>query len=115
MSYVYLLHFTDPIAPGRYTTQHYIGTASDLARRIQAHERGRYNDGSGCAKLCAVAKERGIGFKVARLWRGGYALEKRLKGAKAGRRLCPICGKPLPIHYAEEVPTEQIADLLLPF
>lgn len=84
MSYVYLLHFTDPIAPGRHTTQHYIGTAKDLARRIEAHARGRYNDGSGCARLCAVAKERGIGFKVARLWRGGYELEKRLKNAKAG-------------------------------
>lgn len=115
MSYVYLLHFSEPIAPGRHTTQHYIGTARDLARRIEAHTRGRYNDGSGCAKLCAVAKERGISFRVARLWRGGYELEKRLKARKASPRLCPICGKPLPVRYAEEVPAEEIERLLLPF
>lgn len=78
--YVYLLHFERPIAPGQHTTQHYIGHADDLARRIDSHRRGRYNDGSGCAKLCAVAKERGIGFTVARLWRGGYKLERRLRG-----------------------------------
>lgn len=78
MSHVYLLHFDRPIAPG-HTTQHYIGHADDLPRRIQAHARGRYNGGgNGCAKLCAVAHERGIGFVVARVWRGGYALERRL-------------------------------------
>lgn len=120
MSFVYLLHFDRPIAPGRHTTQHYIGHADDLARRIDSHRRGRYQDGSGCAKLCAVAKERGIGFRVARLWRGGYELERRLKGLKAGRRLCPVCGReldlrPLPLKYAEEVPAGEIEDLLLPF
>lgn len=100
MSYVYLLHFDSPIAPGRHTTQHYTG---------------RYGGGSGCAKLCAVAHERGIGFTVARLWRGGYDLERRLKGAKAGRRLCPVCGRPLPIRYADEVPAGEIEELLLAF
>lgn len=115
MSYVYLLHFDRPIAPGRHTTQHYIGHADNLARRIQTHARGRYSNGNGCAKLCAVAKERGIGFTVARLWRGGYELERRLKAAKAGRRLCPVCGKPLPLRYAEEVSAEEIAELLLAF
>ncbi len=121
MSYVYLLHFDQPIAPGRHTTQHYIGHAEDLARRIQAHERGRYNGGgNGCAKLVAVAAERGIRFQVARLWRGGYELERRLKARHAGPRLCPVCGaqravEPLPVYYADEVPAEQIAALVMPF
>lgn len=116
MGYVYLLHFDEPIAPGRHTTQHYIGHAADLARRIQAHRRGRYNGGgNGCAKLCAVARERGIGFRVARLWRGEYELERRLKGMKAGRRLCPVCGRPLPVRFAEEVPAAEIESHLLAF
>ena len=120
MSYVYLLHFERPIAPGRHTTQHYIGHADDLARRIQAHHAGRYGGGSGCAKLCAVAHERGIGFTVARLWRGGYDLERRLKRLKAGRRLCPVCGqeltlRPLPLRDVVEVPAGEIEELLLAF
>ncbi len=116
MGYVYLLHFDEPIAPGRHTTQHYIGHAADLARRIQAHRRGRYNGGgNGCAKLCAVARERGIGFRVARLWRGEYELERRLKGMKAGRRLCPVCGQPLPVRFAEEIPAAEIENHLLAF
>lgn len=115
MGYVYLLHFERPIAPGKHTTQHYIGHADDLPRRIDSHRRGRYNDGSGCAKLCAVAKERGIGFTVARLWRGGYELERRLKGRHEGPELCPICGRPKRVRYAEEVPAGEIGELLLPF
>lgn len=104
MSYVYLLHFDRRINDDR-PTQHYIGHADDLRQRIRAHRAGRYGGGSGCAKLCAVAHERGISFRVARLWQGGYDLERRLKAAKAGRRLCPICSaRPLPIHYADELP-----------
>ena len=114
--HVYLLHFEGPIAPGRHTTQHYIGHATNLPQRIQAHARGRYNGGgNGCAKLCAVAHARGIAFRVARVWRGGYKLERRLKALKAGRRLSPISGRPLPLRYADEVPAEEIADLLLAF
>lgn len=65
--YVYLLHFEEPIAPGRHTAQHYIGHADDLAARIQTHERGRrYNNlgnPTGCARIVEVAHERGIGFQ----------------------------------------------------
>lgn len=112
MGYVYLLHFDRPIAPG-HPTQHYIGYASDLAHRIQAHARGRYNGGgNGCARLCEVAKERGIGFTVARLWLGDRPLERRLKLRKNARRLCPICGQAVAVGYAEEVPAEGIDTLL---
>lgn len=103
MSYVYLLHFDRPIAPG-HTTQHYIGFADDLTRRIQTHARGRYNGGgNGCARLCEVAKERGIGFTVARLWSGDRSLERRLKSRKNARRLCPICDRAQNVGYAEEL------------
>ena len=37
---VYLLHFSDPIAPGRHTAQHYLGYADDLAPRVNAHLHG---------------------------------------------------------------------------
>lgn len=37
---VYLLHFSDPIAPGRHTCQHYLGYADDLAPRVHAHAHG---------------------------------------------------------------------------
>jgi predicted GIY-YIG superfamily endonuclease len=82
---VYLLHFLKPIAPGKHTTQHYVGCSDNLAQRIEQHR-----NGTG-ARLCAVAKERGIGFVVARVWEGGKAEERRIKGWKNAPRLCPIC------------------------
>lgn len=85
---VYLLHFSEPIAPGRHTAQHYIGSADDLERRIAQHRAG-----TG-ARLCEVAAERGISFVIARTWEGGRKLERELKNRKAGPRLCPICNRP---------------------
>lgn len=87
MSVVYLLHFSQPIAPGRHTAQHYIGFTDDLQQRIAAHRAG-----TG-ARLCEVAKERGISFVVAQLWEGDRALERKLKNRKSGPRLCPICNR----------------------
>lgn len=78
--FVYLLRFDRPISQ-RHTTQHYLGYTKDLAARIQSHQ-------LGCgARLCAVAKERGISFEVARVWCGGRELERKLKNQKNGRRL----------------------------
>lgn len=104
MGYVYLLHFDRPISDG-HTTQHYLGYADDLAHRIQVHTRGRYNGGgNGCARLCEVAKARGISFTVARVWWGDRSLERRLKSRKNARRLCPVCGSAATVGYAEELP-----------
>ena len=89
---VYLLHFNQPIAPGRHTAQHYIGYADDLDRRIAQHRAG-----TG-ARLCEVAKERGISFVVARTWDGDRKLERQLKNQKQGPRLCPICNR---VHDAQ--------------
>ena len=83
---VYLLHFDSPIAPGIHTCQHYIGWAEDVFKRLEEHAAGRG------ARLTEVAKERGITFRLARVWPGETrSFERRLKNWKMGPRLCPIC------------------------
>ncbi|HAZ43002.1 MAG TPA: endonuclease [Cyanobacteria bacterium UBA11369] len=93
---VYLLHFNQRINPNR-PTQHYLGYAKDLDQRIRNHRLGRG------ARLCEVAKERGITFKVAEVWSGVReaccfatyrSLERQLKRQKNSRRFCPICNSP---------------------
>jgi ribosomal protein L32 len=88
-SYVYLLHFSQPIAPGRHTAQHYLGSCEDLDERIRTHRT------DPDARLLQVAAERGIDFEVVRIWRAdpgqGRALERKLKNRKMSNRLCPIC------------------------
>ena len=59
---VYLLHFHDPIAPGRHTTQHYIGWAADLGPRINAHRHGtgaRLTQVAGAVAVGSPWPERG--------------------------------------------------------
>lgn len=86
---VYLLHFERPLlnARARYTAgvQHYLGSTNDLAVRLAEHRNGRG------ARLPAVFAERGIPFELARTWRGGRMLERRLKNYKKSWRLCPVC------------------------
>ena len=83
---VYLLHFSALISED-HTTQHYIGYAKNLEKRLEKHRKGT---GS---RLCEVALERGISWEVARVWPDGdRKLEKKLKALKNARaRLCPIC------------------------
>lgn len=84
---VYLIHFTHPISPN-HTCQHYIGWAPHWPTRIMEHRAG----GSDAARLCQVAKERGIDFVVARIWADGdRALERRLKNRHGAARFCPVC------------------------
>lgn len=91
MMAVYLLHFDRPISPG-HTTQHYLGYAEDVGPRVNAHRHGQG------ARLTQVAKERGIGFRLARVWPDGdRAFERRLKNRKNTPRLCPICGQTHPV------------------
>lgn len=84
---VYLLHFDRPISD-HHTTQHYLGWARHLPSRIAKHA-----NGSG-ARLTQVARERGIGFTVARTWPGDRNFERTLKRRKYGPRICPICNPP---------------------
>jgi predicted GIY-YIG superfamily endonuclease len=109
--FVYLLHFEQPIAPGRHTCQHYLGYAKNsVATRLQEHATGHG------ARLTQVARERGINWRVARLWRGSRWLERRLKDRKETPLLCPICSRhPYPVGYADEVPAGEIEEYLLPF
>ena len=105
---VYLLHFSDPIAPGRHTCQHYLGYADDLAPRVHAHAHG------AGARLTQVAIERGLTFVVARTWDGDRTLERQLKNRHDGRRLCPICNgrqpvqMPLLLDVCAFIPTEEL-------
>ena len=81
---VYLLHFHERINP-IHPAQHYLGSTNDLDRRIWEHRQGLG------ARLCQVAKERGIGFIVAEVWFGGRRLERQLKRQKNSPKFCPIC------------------------
>lgn len=81
---VYLLHFHDKISD-KHTTQHYVGYAKNLSDRIHCHET------NPDARLLQVAQEREITFVVARTWKGGRELERRIKNRKNAPKLCPIC------------------------
>lgn len=81
---VYLLHFNQRINPTR-PAQHYLGSAKELDIRLREHRLGK---GS---RLCQVAKEREITFRVAEVWQGDKSLERQLKRQKNSRRFCPIC------------------------
>lgn len=82
----YLLHFHQPISE-KHTCQHYIGFANDVNARVSFHRKGK----SG-VRLLEVAKQRGIGFDVVRIWEDGdKEFERKLKNRHAAPSLCPIC------------------------
>ena len=87
---VYLLHFDQPIGnpeKSRGQAQHYIGyTSGSVEERVKEHA-----SGAGACIMAAVV-DKGIGFRVARVWpEGGRALERKLKAQHNARRLCPLC------------------------
>ena len=95
---VYLLHFSEPYKHAR----HYIGwaAAGHLDSRIRAHRRGRG------ARFMAVVKAAGIGFEVARTWKGGRVRERQIKRQGGASRCCPVCGvKPRPAAVVAQVAT----------
>ena len=79
---VYLLHFDRPYKHAR----HYCGWTTDLDGRLAAHR-----SGSG-ARLIAVITQAGIGFTVARTWRGSRLRERQIKRQGGLSRCCPECG-----------------------
>jgi hypothetical protein len=88
MGYCYLLHLDQPLNPTR-PARHYLGYTRHPPSRMAAHLEGRG------ARFMQVARERGIGFVIARTWQGDRSFEKRLKRRKEGPRLCPLCrGQP---------------------
>ena len=75
----YLIHFQD-----RYHhAGHYLGSTDNLARRIAEHQAGRG------ARLMEVIGEAGIAFTVARLWRGGRAMERQLRSRRTAGSCVP--------------------------
>jgi predicted GIY-YIG superfamily endonuclease len=79
---VYLLHFDQPVSDH---ARHYLGWASDLAARLEAHR-----DGRG-ARLMEVCKERGITWHLSRTWEGTRTRERAIKDRAESPRLCPDC------------------------
>jgi hypothetical protein len=80
---VYLIHFDRPLHHAR----HYIGfcfesTAARLARHMA---------GNG-AKILRALNAAGIAYRIVRTWdEGDKVLERKLKGRKNAKRLCPVC------------------------
>ena len=83
MGTVYLLHFDRPYKHAA----HYCGyTKQDIEDRLEEHA-----NGTG-ARLTQVIRAAGIGFQLARVWRGqGRKFERRLKNTKSVRDYCPLC------------------------
>lgn len=88
--WVYLIHFAQPISPD-HTCQHYLGSAENPFSRLHDHLTGKG------ARLTQVANERGIEYRIVRVWKAepgkGRELERKLKRRKEGPKLCPICAE----------------------
>jgi hypothetical protein len=106
---VYLIHFDRRINDG-HPCRHYLGYTGNLATRIQEHQVG----GAHAARLMQVAKERGIPWRIARVWVGGRALERQLKDRHDSPRICPLCNAAVRPGLFE-LSAAQIADELIPF
>jgi len=86
---IYLIHFDQAIADH---ARHYLGWASDLPARLEAHRAGRG------ARLMEVCKERGITWHLARTWEGSRDRERAIKDRAESPRLCPDCtSSPKPV------------------
>lgn len=79
---VYLIHFDRPYKHAR----HYLGWASDLDARLADHAAGHG------ARLLAVVRTAGIGWRLARTWTGSRQRERQLKRQGGASRCCPLCG-----------------------
>jgi predicted GIY-YIG superfamily endonuclease len=77
---IYTLHFDRPYKHAA----HYTGWAKDLRARLAEHAAGRG------ARLLAVVKAAGIGWRLAATQEGTRSEERRLKQHGAARR-CPVC------------------------
>lgn len=80
---VYLLHFNTPYEHAK----HYTGSCEDgrLEARVEEHRTGQG------ARLMEVVTKDGIGFEVARTWKGVRRRERQLKKQGGASRHCPLC------------------------
>lgn len=80
---VYLIHFDNKLSGH---AQRYIGWSPDVFTRLGQHRK------SQGARILEVCNERGIHYKIARLWKGqGRDFERQLKKRKNARHVCPEC------------------------
>lgn len=95
---IYLVHFDEPYKHAR----HYLGFApGDVDERMVKHMLGTGSN------LMRVVSAVGISWRLARLWKGTRADERRLKNGKQAPRYCPICSeKPRPIRFIEPLPLD---------
>ena len=80
---IYLIHFDRPLHHAR----HYLGYCADgeLQVRLIRHRAGRG------ARLLAVLRGLGIGWRVVRTFEGDRHFERKLKNRRNARYLCPVC------------------------
>jgi predicted GIY-YIG superfamily endonuclease len=78
---VYLIHFDRAYHHAR----HSMGCTDNVQQRLKAHQVGQG------ARLMTVIKQANITWRLARVWEGGFELERQLKHRKEAPRLCPIC------------------------
>jgi predicted GIY-YIG superfamily endonuclease len=78
---IYLIHLATPFKHAK----HYLGSASDLAERIERHR------SNGGARLLRAVNLAGISWEVVRTWRGSRSDERKLKNQHNTPRLCPVC------------------------
>jgi hypothetical protein len=76
-----------PEARKRQVAGHYLGWAKDLPDRIDEHVKSH----ASSSRLIMEANRRGIAWRVVRTWEGTRDLEKKLRGRKQNRQLCPEC------------------------
>jgi len=92
----YLIHFDQLINP-LFPCMHYLGWTVDVNARFTLHATGLG------ARLCQVAIERGISFRIVRLWEGvEKSFERELKNRRNAPKLCPVC-----CHRGESHPYPQ--------
>jgi predicted GIY-YIG superfamily endonuclease len=77
----YLLHFDRPI----YGAQHYLGWATNVARRVAIHNRGRG------ARLVAQALAAGIRVDLVRVWPDVDKARERALKRIGPKTYCPKC------------------------
>lgn len=84
---IYLLHLDSPLGNERHQAQHYVGWARNIQLRLKTHAAGR---GSHFTR---AAVERGIGWRVARVWCGAdRTAERRVKASgRSFADFCPVC------------------------
>lgn len=79
----YLIHLDEPVG----NSQHYLGFAKDLRKRIAQHKTDRG------AALLRSANARGISWRVVRVWRDADGDAEIALKAMIPKNLCPYCNK----------------------